>query len=144
MSVYDPGRRPPGRPLADWVGRLADRLTGLKAHVRGNVVEAAGRTVAEAAEAALRRLFAVGRPPDPAPHWAHPGWGPADDPDDPWDAAGRDGDLDPAPRRTLPRWSWRAVAVAGLHTLAWWLRRAPSPFLAAAATVAGAALLLLD
>ena len=122
--------RPVRRTLAEWAGRLADRLSDVRDQVRDAVIEAVGRTAAEAAEAALRHLFGVGRPPVPDPD-RYAGW---ESSIDPW----------PGPPRPAPPRSWRAALSAGLHALAWWLRRGPGPALAAAAAVAGAAVLLLD
>jgi hypothetical protein len=164
MLRYDTIPRPVRRALAEWVGRLADRLTGLKGQVKDAVVEAVGRTAAEAAEAALRALFGVGlqvparRPASPPA--AYDDWvdGPSRDPLDPWaeapdDDAGyprddvaatlrRAAEVAPPPRDA---WSWWAVVVTVLHGIAWGLRRhAPGSLVTAAAAVAGAALLLLD
>jgi hypothetical protein len=136
------------RALAEWIGRLADRLTGLKEQVQDAVVEAVGRTTADAAEAALRRLFGIGLPRP----IALPTWSDADDPDpDAWDEPppGIDPPSAPTPappaRRPAPGWSWRPVLVAALHAVAWWLRRhAAGPVVAAAAVVFGATVCLLD
>ena len=47
--------------------------------------------------------------------------------------------IPPTPRR------WRALVVAALHGLAWWLpRRCTNPAVAAAAAIVGAVVLLLD
>jgi hypothetical protein len=136
------------RTLAEWIDRLADRLTGLKEQVQDGVVETVSRTAAEAAEAALRRLFDIGHPrPIAAPAWSD-----ADDPGpDAWDETphgiGPPSAPVPAPpvRRHGLGWSWRAVLVAALHAVAWWLRRrAAGPVVAAAAVVLGATVCLLD
>lgn len=145
---------PPARlTLVRWIGRLAARLADLKEQVRDRMIEAAGQTFAEAAEAVLRAVVGNGFPPLPVRPPAEPEWSYPTDEDD--DLAEDSWDEPTPPRRPVispepigcpetPRRSWRAVLVAGLHAVAWWLRRAPSPLVAAAAAVVGAVLVLLD
>jgi hypothetical protein len=135
----------------------------LKEQVKNAVVEAVGRTAAEAAEAALRALFGVGlqvplRRPASSPT-ADDDWedGPSRDPLDPWaeipvdDSDYPRDDVAANSRRAVGvvspdgGWSWRVVVVTALHGIVWWLKRhAPCSLVTAAAAVAGAALLLLD
>ena len=133
------------RPVVlHWLRRLADRFSELKEQVRLGVIEAVGRTAAEAAEVALRAAFGVARRYDPAP----PDWPPdefADDPDDECEAIERRPAPPPVVAPARPRWSWRLTATAALQGLSWWLRRqAPQPLAAAVAALIGAALVLLD
>ena len=130
--------------LGDWLARLTARLAIARDEIRRGIVEAVGRTAAEAAEGTLAELIGRWRPAlETQPREIYePRW------DDDYDDGDDEDDPEPEPEEAViaraPR-RWRALFVAALHGLAWWLpRRCPNPVVAAAAAIVGAVVLLID
>lgn len=123
--------------ISAWLARLADRVADLREQVRLGVIEAVGRTTAEAVEWLLQAAVGVARRPEPT------GRHPPDDFDDAAVEAYRP--RPPVTQPPRPAWVWRTALVTALHAAGEWLRHRVSPPVAAVATaLIGAAVVLLD
>ena len=146
--------------VGDWIARLTARLGLVRDEIRRGIVEAVGRTAAEAAEGALSELIGRWQPPATAPppplppRWHFDDFDPdgqfEDDPDDEFEGLEEREEAEDAkesvalPARPAQCW-WKVALVAGLNGLAWWLpRRGASPALATAASLLSAAVLLIN
>ena len=139
--------------VGDWIARLTARLGLVRDGIRRGIVEAVGRTAAEAAEGTLAELIgrwqppAAAPPPAPGPRRHSDDFDPDDDPDDDREEAEEPEEPETPPALPAPPaqcW-WKVALVAGLNGLAWWLpRRGASPALATAASLLSAAVLLLS
>ncbi len=139
--------------IADWIARLTARLGLVRDEIRRGIVEAVGRTAAEAAEGALSELIGRWQPPAqapapaPAPRWHSDDFDPdgeiEGDPDDDRDEPEEPEEPELLPAPPAQCW-WKVALVAGLNGLAWWLpRRGANPALTTAASLLSAAVLLL-